>query len=123
MTDALTGAIHHAAAAPIPANSEQSTITILSRRGGATAAAAVASCPLIMQRRRTLRTTLATVALATLAGCTCSPREEYLQTRAVQITPSSSGDGTLLANRDKIMTGDKGPSAPLASVESQPDKQ
>lgn len=58
-----------------------------------------------------------------LWGCNCSPRQEYLQTRAVEITPSSTGDGTLLANRDKIMTGDKGPSAPLASVESPPAKQ
>ncbi|MFN9974163.1 MAG: hypothetical protein ACK58T_30120, partial [Phycisphaerae bacterium] len=47
-----------------------------------------------------------------LWGCNCSPRQEYLQTRSVEITPSSTGDGTLLANRDKIMTGDKGPSAP-----------
>lgn len=58
-----------------------------------------------------------------LWGCNSSPRQEYLQTRAVEITPSSTGDGTLLANRDKIMTGDKSPSAPLASVESPPDKQ
>ncbi len=59
-----------------------------------------------------------------LWGCNCSPRQEYLQTRSVEITPSSTGDGTLLANRDKIMTGDKGPSAPLAAVESPtPDKQ
>ncbi|MBY0114312.1 MAG: hypothetical protein K2Y21_15980 [Phycisphaerales bacterium] len=58
-----------------------------------------------------------------LGGCNCSPRQEYLQTRSIEITPSSTGDGTTLASRDKIMTGDKGPSAPLASVESQPDKQ
>ncbi|HEX8877110.1 MAG TPA: hypothetical protein VF777_10205 [Phycisphaerales bacterium] len=76
-----------------------------------------------MRIRRTCQLSLAGVALAALVGCNCSPRQEYLQTRAVEITPSSTGDGTLLANRDKIMTGDKGPSAPLASVETAPDKQ
>lgn len=78
-----------------------------------------------MRHRRTRQ--LALLLLAPLglglAACSASPRQEYLQTRAVEITPSSTGDGTTLASRDKIMTGDKGPSTPLASVESPPDKQ
>lgn len=77
-----------------------------------------------MRNRRTLQLSVLSVALATIVGCSGSPRQEYLQTRAVEIKPSSSGDGTLLANRDQIMTGDKGPSTPLASVEAAvPDKQ
>jgi hypothetical protein len=102
---------------------EQHAITTAPRSRGSTITGAVAFRPRTMRIRRRLQLPLAALALATLAGCNCSPRQEYLQTRAVEISPSSSGDGTLLANRDKIMTGDKGPSAPLASVESQPDKQ
>ena len=102
---------------------------VASPSAGTPAESAVASCLPSMRSRRLQHIRAALCLIAgillpiTLGGCSSSPRQEYLQTRSVEITPSSSGDGTLLANRDKIMTGDKGPSAPLASVESQPDKQ
>lgn len=38
-------------------------------------------------------------------GCACSPRAEYLQTRAIEVKPTSAGDGTTLAQRDDVMRG------------------
>lgn len=38
-------------------------------------------------------------------GCACSPRAEYLQTRSIEVKPTSDGDGTTLAQRDDVMRG------------------
>ena len=54
-------------------------------------------------------------------GCACSPRAEYLQTRAIEVKPTSEGDGTTLAQRDDVMRGRfAGATAvvPLASVKT-----
>jgi hypothetical protein len=129
--DALHRTTHHAALPPHSMPTEQAATAIAPPFRGRPASGAVAFPPRFMRSRRTLHLLhglawlLAGFVLpVALWGCNCSPRQEYLQTRAVEIAPSGTGDGTLLANRDKIMTGDKGPSAPLAAVESPtPDKQ
>lgn len=131
MTDALHRGTHRSAAHTQSMTTEQLASIAAPPNSGTHFAGAVAFHLRIMQLRRPSQprarfaALLASLALpVALSGCNCSPRQEYLQTRAVEITPSSSGDGTLLANRDKIMTGDKGPSAPLAAVEAPtPDKQ
>ena len=128
--DALHRTRHQTARQSNPMSTEQAATAIAPPPRGNPAHGAVAFHRRSMRFRRAfhllhgLTWLLAGFALPfALWGCNCSPRQEYLQTRAVEITPTSTGDGTTLASRDKIMTGDKGPSAPLASVESQPDKQ
>ena len=64
--------------------------------------------------------------VVTGAGCSMSPRSEYMQTRAIEVAPTNEGDGTTLAQRDQIMRGAVAgvftqPSAPLAAVKSDSD--
>lgn len=57
-------------------------------------------------------------------GCACSPRAEYLQTRSIEVKPTSDGDGTTLAQRDDVMRGRfAGATAvvPLAAVKADSD--
>lgn len=57
-------------------------------------------------------------------GCACSPRAEYISTRTIEVSPTSEGDGTTLAQRDDVMRGRyAGATAvvPLASVKADAD--
>lgn len=40
---------------------------------------------------------------AGLGGCAASPRSEYLSVRGQTVHPTSSGDGSRLADRDRIL--------------------
>lgn len=59
------------------------------------------------------------------AGCSSSPRAEYLMTRSIEVSPTSAGDGTTLAQRNDVLRGNlAGATAvvPLAAVKAEADE-